>query len=65
MISNILYILMVKKKDEGVIENSSIPPEDIFLDNKLIYFGDGKCLYFNRDKIAFLDITNLVEKVDD
>lgn len=54
-----------EKKDEGVIENSSIPPEDIFINNKLVCFSNGSCTYFNRDKISAIDITDLVERVGD
>ena len=48
---------------EGKIENSKIPPENIFLNNSLIYFSDAKCVYYNPLARRNLEIFNLIEKV--
>lgn len=48
---------------EGKIEKSEIPPENIFLNNSLIYFSKGQCFYYNSRAIRNLEIFNLIEKV--
>ena len=50
---------------EGIITNSIIAPEVIFLENKFTYFSTGKCTYFNSNEIRQIEIFDLIEKIDD
>ena len=50
---------------EGIITNSIVAPEVIFLENKFSYFSTGKCAYFNSNEIKQIEIFDLIEKVDE
>lgn len=59
------YTIYWKNNSEtvGRIENSELEPFDIFLTNKMTYFGNGVASYYNADAIKFIEITDYVEKV--
>lgn len=48
----------------GEITNSELEPYDIFLTNKMTYFGN-MASYFNKDEIKQIEIKDLVEKVEE
>ena len=62
-----VYKIYFKNKEvvEGSIHNSTLPPEQIFLTNKLTYFNDGVCTYYNENEINYIEIFELVEKIDE
>lgn len=49
----------------GEITNSQIRPYDVFLTNKITYFGNKKAIYFNKNEIKQIEISDLVEKVEE
>lgn len=49
----------------GEITNSIIKPYDMFLKNKISYFGNEMGVYFNKNEIRQIEIKDLVEKVEE
>lgn len=54
------------EKLEGKTNNNNIPIYDFFLENRITYFidenGEKSALWFNKDAINFIKITNIKEK---
>lgn len=63
-IYNFDFKMLVKNGKEitGHIINSEFPPENIFLNDAITYYNDGKCYYYKSDEILILEITNFVER---
>lgn len=61
------YTICFKNNKEitGNIRNSKLKPEKIFLNDAITYFNKGKVYYYNTNEIQILEITNLVEKVEE
>jgi hypothetical protein len=49
---------------EGEIKNSSLEPHEIFLLNKMVY-SDNSCKYYNPEAIKQIEITDLIERVEE
>lgn len=50
---------------KGAIIHSQLPPEKIFLENKITYVSNNNSAwYYNLQDIRNLEITNLIEKVE-
>ena len=52
-------------KTLGEVIDSFLSPAEIFLSNKITIYGSGKATYYNADEIKQIEVTNLLEKVDE
>ena len=52
-------------KTEGIVENSNFDPADTFLTGKMTYYSSGKGYYYNIEEIKQIEVTNMLEKVEE
>lgn len=49
---------------EGSTEGSKLHPAELLLENNFTCFNNNSCVYFNKDEIRNIEITNYIERDD-